>query len=115
MSEKKDITHLLERLEAFEDRFELRFNAMSAFIDEFNEVVIMAELHPREGMQLKQPVLVSFDGYDAAGRIVAGTACHIKPDKFYGYYSFIARFKTPVAGLTQIRMFPQPWNPKPWE
>jgi hypothetical protein len=115
MSQKKDITHLLERLEAFEDRFDLRLNAMSAFMDEFNEVVVYGELHPREGMQLKQPVALSVDGYDAAGRIVGGTCSHFKPDQVYGYFSFEAKFVTPVVELAKIRIFPMPWNPKPWE
>lgn len=115
MSQQKDISHLLERLEAFEDRFDLRLSAMSAFIDEFNEVVVHGELHPREGMQLKQPVLLSVDGYDAAGRLVGGTCLHLKPDQVYGYYSFIIRFVPHVAELAKIRIFPMPWNPKPGE
>ena len=115
MSEAKDITHILERLEAFEEKFELRFSAMSAFIDESNEVSVHGELHPREGMQLKQPVFVSIDGYDAAGRFVGGTGFHLKTDKFYGYYPFTGRFRPHVVELAKIRIFPMPWNPKPWE
>ena len=88
---------------------------MSAFIDEFNGVAVYGELHPREGMQLKQPVGLCVDAYDAAGRIVGGTCLHLKPDQVYGYFSFIIRFVPRVVELAKIRIFPMPWNPKPWE
>lgn len=118
MSENNDLTHLLERLEAFEDKFDLRLSALSAFIGEFTtEVWVGGELHPREGMQLKQPIFLSVDSYDAAGRFVGGSGLHLKPEQVYGYYPFSVVFcpRVAVADLAKIRIFPMPWKPKPGE
>jgi hypothetical protein len=110
MSEAKDITHLLERLEAFEEKCEVRLNAMSAFIDEYREVVINGELHPREGLHLKQGVALNADAYDAGGRLVGGTNRKVAPNSFFGYYSFTIRFRCPGVELAKIRIFPQQHN-----
>ena len=111
-----DLTAKLERLEAFEDRFDLRLSALFAHIDESIKVVIVnGELHPKDGLQLKNHVSIFVDAYDAEGRLVGGTARHVKADSFYGYYSFTIRFETPTTKIARIRIFPQPYKPKPWE
>ena len=57
MSEKKDITHLIERLEAIEERVGVRLEAIFAYVyieyDGLPVLTVNGEVQPREGATIK--------------------------------------------------------------
>ena len=63
---KKDITRLIERLEAFEERAGVRLEALSAFVYKYEDlqgeiefqVVLRGEIHARNGTQIPSDVLL---------------------------------------------------------
>lgn len=103
-----DATHLIERLEAFEERVGVRLEALFAHIDEHNFLRVNGELHPREGATIKQDVVVHVDAYDSSGRLVANGHGFIPDsDKFFGFAAFSALVNLPIRGLSKIRVYPK--------
>lgn len=74
MSNSKEITNLIERIDVFEERLSVRIEAISAWIETTHyrpyAVKVNGELHSLNGMGLKQPVLVVVDVYDMSGRLM---------------------------------------------
>ena len=64
---KGDVTHLIERLEAFEERVGVRLEALFAHIDEYGDLTVRGEVHPREGATIKENIIVEMGAYDSLG------------------------------------------------
>jgi len=63
-----DVTHLIERLEAFEERVDVRLEALFAHNSETSGyLTVNGEVHPREGATIKQDIGVHVDAYDCFG------------------------------------------------
>lgn len=114
---ENDLTHKLERLEAFEERLDVRLAALFAFTGTTTGLFssgdqgigVNGELHPREGVHLNQNLKVVLDVVDADGRVIATTEhCFLK-DEFYGFESFQITAIVAHACVSKIRLYPKKW------
>lgn len=109
MAKNEDVTHLLERLEAFEDRVGVSLEGLYAARDaESGSLEVNGELHPRDGAELENDVDIVVTLHDSAGRVLEVTTEYINSDKFFGFEVF----STYVSGgdklpLAKIRIYPK--------
>lgn len=106
-----EITELLERLEAFEDRIGVRLDALYAYYEDHwdeqqgkIEVHVLGEIHVCGGTQLEKSVDVDLAIYDAAGRLVATTGQSIDEDTFFGFETFHLTCDVMKNQLARIRL-----------
>ncbi len=109
MARNKDVSHLVERLEAFEDRLGVSLQGLFASLDtEYGFMSVNGELHARDSTELGQDIDIVVTLYDSAGRVVGVTSQYMDSDSFFGFEAFSARFSEandpPVA---KIRVYPK--------
>jgi hypothetical protein len=108
MNPQNDITHLVERLEAFEERLGVRIEAVFARRD-LAYVQINFELHPRDGVQLGQDTEIVADVYDSARRLIGRSDQTFRADQFHGFESFeLLVFVGDDGNVSKIRLYPKP-------
>ncbi len=114
MARSKDVTHLVERLEAFEDRVGVSLEGLYAALDtEYGGLEVNGELHLRNGTELNEDIQIVVTLYDAAGRVIDVTDKYIDSDRFFGFEAFSAYFNEPgdpEAGtppVAKIRIYPK--------
>lgn len=110
----RDITNMLERLEAFEDRVGVTLEALFATMserDEYDntyEIRVKGELHPQEGTELARDVDVVVATYDTTGRVIDSSEAWFDADSFFGFEIFSERLTIdegiPVA---KVRIYPK--------
>ena len=101
-----DATHLIERLEVFEERACVRLEAL--FVDVSDGLLtVNGELHPREGTTIKQDIEVHMEAYNSSGRLVAKGESHFSGDKFFGFEVFQMRVNLAIGELSKIRVYPK--------
>jgi hypothetical protein len=109
--EDGDITHLIERLDALEERNNIRFEALFAKFyvttEGYHYVRLCGEAHPRDGLELGQHLKVAITLYDPKGRVGSTGACYLSaPDKFYGFEAFQLDINA-IGEVVKIRVYPQ--------
>lgn len=105
---EKDITKLLERLEAFEERLGVTLEGLFASIDQNKYITVNGEIHPREGTQLTQNVQLVVSAYDSSGRVLNTASNYFRADSFFGFETFsITLVPSPVA-VSKVRIYPKP-------
>jgi hypothetical protein len=114
-----DVTRLLERLEAFEDRAGVRLDALYAVLDggrvwrvgniDYPCVRVNGELHPHDGVSLAESVTIIADAYDVDGRLVRREATlPFDPKSFFGYETFSLEVVCgPIKRIAKIRIYPK--------
>ncbi len=117
-SQDDSFTHLLERLEAFEERAGVRLEALYAHIrhdhaisvkgkDVAYGIQVNGELHPRGGTSLERIVTINADAYDRLGRLVGTAKDYFNPKQFFGYQTFSMRVgNVPFHQISKIRIYP---------
>ena len=112
MAAKKDVTQLLERLEAFEDRLGVRLESLSAQLDADDDesmyLDVRGELHPKSGTELKQDMRLIVAVYDSASRVVATEGWSFSTSDFWGFEVFHICVKLDVKDVTRVRIYPKP-------
>jgi hypothetical protein len=104
-----DVTHLIERLEAFEERVGVRLEALFANMGQNGYLTVNGEMHPREGTTITQYIAIHVDAYDSSGRVIAKSDnTSFSPDKFFAFEAFQALVQLPVHQLSKIRVYPKP-------
>ncbi len=109
VAQNKDVSHLIERLEAFEDRLGVRLEGLYASIQSRHGYVsVNGELHPREGTQLNHDIEVVVSLYDSAGRVLGVGSERISAASFFGFEAF-SRMLGPVGDppIAKIRIYPK--------
>ncbi|MCC6423750.1 MAG: hypothetical protein IT447_09760 [Phycisphaerales bacterium] len=106
-----DVTMLVERLEAFEERLGVRLESLGAqlnpLLDDLVHLEIRGEMHPQAGTELQQDVKLVVAAYDANGRIV-GTDSHLfEAGGFFGFETFEIIVQIYVNKLTRVRVYPK--------
>lgn len=110
MPKEKNVTHLLERLEAFEERCEIRLEALYLAIedDKHHKMLrAMGELHPRGGVILKKNIRLRVEAYDTSGRLVAKGVGDIRSGDFYGFETFSILVFCPTLEFSKVRVYPK--------
>ena len=114
-----DYTHLIERLETFEERLGVRLDALYATIadgisysvdgESLPAICVTGEIHPREGTAIAQKIKIIADAYDMDGRVVCtnGTL-GFDPKTFFGYETFqVFVGGIPTEQIRKIRVYPK--------
>ncbi len=103
----KDVSHLIERLEAFEDRLGVRLEGLYAAQNtEYGHLKVNGELHPREGNELDDDIEIVLTVYDAAGRVVGVTTEYVDSDRFFGFEAFSASVRD-IDAPVKVRVYPK--------
>lgn len=105
----QDITARIERLEAFEERAGVRIEALYAFIEQTSHdyVKVNGEIHPREGLYLKQSVVLVLDVYDHHGRLLDTSRNSFTQAEFYGFQTFSILAKYVPNEAVRLRLYPR--------
>ncbi len=104
---KKDVTDLIERLEAFEDRSNVTLEGLFAQVDKNGYVRVNGELHPRDGTELDQDIEVVATVYDSSGRVLAVANHRFHRDEFFGFEAFGLFLASSNNRPAKIRVYPK--------
>lgn len=110
---KKDITSLVQRLDAFEERLGVRIEALSAFEsnEEYEDEVdikVRGELHSTSGTNLEDDINLELSVYDSEGRVISTGSDWIEAESFFGFHTFeIVCYVTPGT-VKKLRVIPKP-------
>ena len=90
---RKDVTEIVERLEAFEDRLGVRLDGVFASIegpdsDGEYTIQIAAEVHTVKGTTLKDDLTVVASAYDKRGRVVGTENNWFSASSFFAFDTF---------------------------
>ena len=113
-----DLTDRIERLEAYEERCGMRFEALSAFVEatwgrDPSEhgwaVTVSGEVHATNGERLPRPIRVTAALYDAKGRVAWRFAVDIGSGTFFLLEPFrLEQDWLPVGDYSRILVYPVP-------
>ncbi len=109
MAQNKDVSHLIERLEAFEDRLGVSLEGLYASVlSQIDFLQVNGELHPREGTGLDDDIEVVVSLYDTSGRVMGVKTERVRADSFFGFEAFSKTFG-PMGDLpiAKIRIYPK--------
>jgi hypothetical protein len=106
-----DVTHLIERLDALEEREGIRFESLYALSYKGSDgcpyLRICGEIHARDGLEISHQLKVAVTAYDPQGRILhTGETWVADPEKFYGFEAFVIHLNT-IGPIAKIRLYPQ--------
>lgn len=108
---KTDISSIIERFEAFEERVGVRLDALSAYLEggsEDSTITVYGELHARNGGVLSRSVDLTLAAYDGNGRVVGRSSTTFDLENFFGFSTFeINIFDLPVGKLSRLRLIPE--------
>lgn len=110
-----DVTNLIERLEAFEERMGVRLEALFAdwdnngFKPPSTFLKLNGELHTREGNKIQQNISLVVDIYDGAGRLVGRNDQSFYAENFFGFETFQIEqlLEVPKLTISKIRLYPK--------
>jgi hypothetical protein len=113
LSPDQEVSHLIERLEAFEDRLGVRLEGLFAQTSDSGHsdhyyLSLNGELHSNEGTELNDDVEIVATMYDPAGRVINIQGKTVRSGSFFGFRAF--RFFFQVNRDVQpakIRVYPQ--------
>lgn len=110
---KVDVTKLIERLDAFEDRLGVSLEGVSAFIDdEEDEDDGMVSLRVRGDLAsksggLEADIELIAAAYDDEGRVVETGRAYFDSDSFLGLEVFEIGLYVATTRLSKIRLYPK--------
>ena len=104
----KDISTLIERLEAFEDRLGVRLEGLFAQVQiPPGSLIVNGELHLQESAELDEDIEVVVTIYDSSGRVIAVRNHRIRSESFFGFEAFSVVFFPFHGQPTRIRVYPK--------
>src|SRR5215210_1878735 len=108
-SEYKDVSHLIERLEAFEDRLGVSLEGLYASQNtKTSAIYVNGELHSLEGTKLSEDVVIVVTMHDAAGRVLCTGTATVSSESFFGFEAFSQIFFQPGGPtVAKIRIYPK--------
>jgi hypothetical protein len=109
--EDGDITNLIERLDALEERNGVRFESLYALFFTSTEgspfVRVCGEIHACNGLEIAHQLKVAVTAYDLKGRVLnTGESWVAGPEKFYGFQAFTIQLNT-SGPIGKVRLYPQ--------
>ena len=104
----KDVSHLLERLEAFEDRLDVSLEGLYAAQNpKSGYLIVNGELHLREGTKLADDLQIIVTSYDSAGRVLGVSDKYISSERFFGFEPFSILISATDPPVAKIRIYPK--------
>lgn len=115
MRSATDLTDRIERLEVFEERAGVSFEALYCTIDNNDHwshgnyhVDFRGELHSSTGTTIQNDISVVLTVYDTAGRVLDTNSEWIDSDTFFGFEVLDMTLRVPpTAQIGRVRVFPK--------
>ena len=115
MSRPTDLTDRIERLEVFEERVGVSFEALYCTIDNNDNwsdgnyrIELRGEVHSTSGTSIDDDLLIVLTVYDATGRVLETDSEWIDSDAFFGFDVFDMTLKIPQESeISRVRLFPK--------
>lgn len=107
MASKKDLTDLIERVEAFEERLGVRLEGLFAKMEDDGELRINGELHARNGTGLEDDIEVTVTAYDSTGRVISVADLFFNSDSFFGFEAFTSYLDFDDIEPAKLRVYPR--------
>lgn len=106
----KSLKQKIERLEAFEERIQIRMENFSVKIEhEEKWVTLFCEVYPLNGTNISSDFSVECILYDNEGSIIAKESANIYSDEFFGFE--VVEFNFQEDGIAdeigRIRIYPK--------
>ncbi len=105
----KSLLNKIERLEAFEERLNVRFENISVKTNESGWVFLLFELHTNNGTTLEEILNIVCTAYDIDGQILEVDDCTAYKDNFFGFEVFkISFIEDGIADkINKLRLYPK--------
>ena len=108
-NQSRDVSTYLERKEQLEEKLNVKFGSLSAFLGSWEEneyfVRVCGEI---DAPNLDCDIIIEVAVYDKEKRIVATDSSHIFLDDFGGFDTFDIRLDLPrVKSISRILVFPK--------
>jgi len=105
----KSLFKKIERLEAFEERLNVRFENISIKIHLDNWVKVILELHSNNGITIDQSIRVECVAYDIDGQILCVSNCNVNNDTFFGFEILEFYFNEDWIAdkINKLRLYPK--------
>jgi len=110
MADARDISDVIERIDAFETRNGVRMEGLYAKLTEVRSelfVTVIGELHALAGRGLSSDLEIVISVHDDKGRVVATDVTYISEDTFFGFEVFSERIEVPRVDIAKIRVYPK--------
>jgi TM2 domain-containing membrane protein YozV len=105
---ERDLSDLLERFEAAEDRLGVRLEGIFARMDQENgRIRLNGELHAREGGELGRDIEVVATVHDASGRVVDKRSTDFRSGSFFAFEAFSLSMEAGEEMPAKIRVYPK--------
>lgn len=105
----KSLLNKIERLEAFEERLNVRFENISVKIDVNGWLLIFFELHSNTGITLEQFTKIECVAYDIDGQILEINYSYADEKSFFGFEVFKFSFQEDGIAdkINKLRLYPK--------
>lgn len=109
----KSLLNKIERLEAFEERLNVRFENISVKVHNSSSLSVLLELHSNNGNTLNQTTEVECVAYDVDGQILGIVSSYSLKDEFFGFEVYNLCFyehnwgKNIVDKISKLRLYPK--------
>ncbi len=105
---ERDVTDLIERLEAFEDRLGVSLEGLFARLyEDIDRISLNGEIHPHVGTGLHEDVEVVATVYDSDGRVIDTSYQYFFADSFFGFEVFSFPMDIGDIQPAKIRVYPK--------
>ncbi len=116
MSEKLEITHIIERLELLEEKFGIAISGLYASCyyrsngtPPYHQVIINFDVTSLNGEQLERSLKINASAYNSAGQLLDTSSAYINNEEFIGFgpMSILAHLD---QAPERIRLFPAAYD-----
>lgn len=106
---KKALLQKVERLEAFEERLNVRLENISIVVNNQSYFDIFCEIHPISGTAVNGTIFIYCVIYDKEGSILENTYLTINEESFFGFevLHFIIFDNVVIEDIGKIRIYPK--------
>ena len=106
---KSEVSDLIERLEVFEEKYNVRLESLSAFRTRYENgeysVEVFGEIYPRTGATIEHDIEIVGSLHDSQGKVIELEDRRISEDGFFGFQAFHFYFSTVIVEPTKIRVY----------
>lgn len=105
----KSLLNKIERLEAFEERLNVRFENISVKVHNDRWVSVLFELHSNKATALGQNVFIECIAYDCDGQILEVESKYVKKENFFGFEVLkLCFYEDGIADkINKLRLYPK--------
>jgi hypothetical protein len=112
MGTKTDLTNIVERMTAMEDRLNVELSGLSAFAEVEDDDIylqIQGELIAKDGGELANNVTIQVVAYDDLNRVIGSDTCLFTSEAFFGVDVISVSLLDLPFLPTRIRIYPKPF------